>query len=136
MARHSVVRSERGVSLMEVMLALAILSAVLIALGALMYQVAQHTADSAAVGYRSAAITSAASWAERLPWDSIDYAVGCQNDSTGQLIYVRCMSVQSVGSGHKSITLVVSPTGRLVVAPDTVTVERRRALSLSPFKVN
>ncbi|MBE0591518.1 MAG: prepilin-type N-terminal cleavage/methylation domain-containing protein [Gemmatimonadales bacterium] len=136
MARHPLVRSERGVSLMEVMFALAILSAVLIALGSLMYQVAQQTVDSAAVGYRSAAVTSAASWAERLPWDSIDSAVGCQNDSTGQLVYVRCMSVQSLASGHKSITLVVSPTGRLVVAPDTVTVERRRALSLSPFKVN
>lgn len=136
MARYSGVRSERGVSLVEVMIALAILSAVLIALGSLMYQVARHNTDSAAVGYRSAAVTSAASWAERIPWDSIDGAIGCQNDTTGQLIYVRCLSVQSLSAGHKSITVVVSPTGRLVVAPDTVTVERRRTLSLSPFKVN
>ena len=136
MARHADIRSERGVSLMEVMFALAILSAVLIALGSLMFQVAQHTADSAAVGYRSAAVTSAASWAERLPWDSIDGAIGCQSDTTGQLVYVRCLSVQSVSAGHKSITIVVSPTGRLVAAPDTITVERRRTLSLSPFKVN
>lgn len=136
MARHPEIRSERGVSLLEVMFALAILSAVLIALGSLMYQVAQRTMDSAAAGYRSAAVTSAASWAERLPWDSIDLAVGCRNDSTGQLVYVQCTSVQTVAAGHKSISIVVSPTGRLVVAPDTVTVERRRTLSLSPFKVN
>lgn len=136
MARYPGVRSERGVSLVEVMIALAILSAVLIALGSLMYQVARHTADSAAVGYRSAAVTSAASWAERLPWDSIDGAIGCQNDTTGQLIYVRCLSVQSLSAGHKSVTIVVSPTGRLMATPDTVTVERRRKLSLSPFKVN
>jgi len=136
MARYPGVRSERGVSLVEVMIALAILSAVLIALGSLMYQVARHTADSAAVGYRSAAVTSAASWAERLPWDSIDGAIGCQNDTTGQLIYVRCLSVQSLSAGHKSVTIVVSPTGRLMASPDTVVVERRRTLSLSPFKVN
>lgn len=136
MARYPGIRSERGVSLIEVMIALAILSAVLIALGSLMYQIARHTADSAAVGYRSAAVTSVASWAEQIPWDSIDGAVGCQNDSSGQLVYVRCASVQAMSSGHKSIMVVVSPTGRLTAAPDTVVVERRRKLSLSPFKVN
>jgi prepilin-type N-terminal cleavage/methylation domain-containing protein len=129
-------RSEAGFSLAEVMLALAILSVVLIALGTLMFQVAQHAEDSAAVGYRSAAAASAASWVQGLPWDSIDGAVGCRTDSTGQLVYVRCTSVQVLPSQHKRVTIVINPTGRLVARPETVTVERRPSLTLSPFRVN
>jgi len=127
---------EGGFSLAEVMIAVGILSVVLIALGSLMFQVAQHAENSAAVGYRSAAAASAASWAHGLPWDSIDGAVGCRADSTGQLVYVRCVSVQALPSQHKRVTIVISPTGRLVARPETVTVERRPMLSLSPFRVN
>jgi prepilin-type N-terminal cleavage/methylation domain-containing protein len=136
MRSHPRVRSERGFSLAEVMLAVAIMSVVLIALGRLMFQVARHAEDSAAVGYRSAALTSAASWAEGLPWDSIDGAVGCRTDSTGQLVYVRCISVESSPSQHKRLTIVINPTGGLSAMPDTVTVERRPSTSLSPFRVN
>ena len=118
------------------MLALAILSVVLIALGTLMFRVAQHAEDSAAVGYRSAAAASAASWVQGLPWDSIDGAVGCRTDSTGQLVYVRCTSVQVLPSQHKQVTVVISPTGRLVARPETVTVQRRPSVTLSPFRVN
>lgn len=129
-------RSERGVSLIEVMLALGILSGVLIALGGLMFQLARHSRQSGAVGYRSAAVTSAASWAGGVPWDSIGGMIGCETDSVGQMVYTRCTSVESPTPRSRRITVVISPTGPLVAAPDTVVVERSRPRSLSPFNVN
>ena len=91
-------RSEAGVSLIEIMIALTLLTTVLVALGGLMFQAARHTRQSAAVAYRSAASTSAAAWVQALPWDSIAGAVGCTSDSSGALAYDRCVSVQNVST--------------------------------------
>ena len=123
-------------SLIEVMVALGILSVVLISLGGLMFQVARHTQRSAAVAYRSAAVTSAGSWAEGLAWDSIDGATGCAQDTTGLLVYTRCVSVQSPSGRLKEIQVVVSPSGLLPIAPETVVVFRGKPKTASPFNVN
>jgi type II secretory pathway pseudopilin PulG len=129
-------RQESGISLIEILVALGILSAVLIALGGLMFQVARHTRTSAAVGYRSAAVTSAASWANGLAWDSIDGSVGCAADSSGLLAYTKCASVQTLTPRAKEISIVISPTGLLVLAPETVVVYRTKPRGASPFNVN
>lgn len=129
-------RFERGVSLVEVMLALGILSGVLIALGGLMFQLARQSRQSGAVGYRSAAVTSAASWAGAVPWDSITGMIGCRTDSVGPMVYTRCTSVYRPTPRTRRIVIVIRPTGPLAAAPDTVVVERSRPRSLSPFNVN
>jgi len=129
-------RSQSGLSLIEILVALGILSAVLIALGGLMFQVARHTRRAAAVGYRSAAATSAATWAQTISWDSVDASVGCRQDTTGLLEYTRCIAVQQATSTVKEIEVVISPNGRLVVSPETVLVYRTKPKSASPFKAH
>ncbi len=123
-------------SLIEVMLALGIMSVVLLSLGGLMFQVARHTQRSAAVGYRSAAMTSAGAWAQGLAWDSIDGSTGCRQDTTGLLVYTRCVTVQNPSGRLKEIEVVVSPTGLLVISPETVVVHRTKPKTISPFNVN
>ena len=115
---------------------MGILSGVLIALGGLMFQVARHNRQSAAAGYRSAAVMTAASWASGMSWDSIDGAVGCQSDTIGPMVYARCTSVQTSTPRSKQITIVVSPTGALVAQPETVVVQRAKPRSPSPFNAN
>jgi hypothetical protein len=126
-------QSQSGLSLIEVLVSLGILSAVLIALGGLMFQVARHTRQSAVTGYRSAAVTSAVSWASGLKWDSIDAAIGCTSDSSGLMAYTRCLTVTNPTSRTKEITVVVSPIGALVARPETVMVHRSKARLVSPF---
>lgn len=123
-------------SLIEVLVALAIMSVVLISLGGLMFQVARHTQRSAAVGYRSAAVTSAGTWAQGLPWDSIDGSTGCSQDTSGLLVYTRCTSVLSPSGRLKEIEVVVTPSGLLAIAPETVVVYRTKPKTVSPFNVN
>jgi hypothetical protein len=123
-------------SLIEVLVALGIMSVVLISLGALMFQVARHTQRAAAVGYRSAAVTSAGSWAQGLAWDSIDGATGCSQDTSGLLAYTRCTSVQNPSGRLKEIEVVVTPSGLLAIAPETVVVYRTKPKNASPFSVN
>lgn len=124
---------EQGVTLVEVIIALGILSLVLLALAGLMFDVSLGTRRSAALSYRSAAAQMAQGWIAALPWDSIPSSVGCTADTTGRLVYTRCVSVQSPSSKLRRVTVVITPTGALTAPPETVVVDRAKPLPLSPF---
>jgi hypothetical protein len=130
--------AERGVGLVEIVLALTILSVGLLALGGLMYQISRETRWSMAVAYRSAAAQSAASWAEALPWDSLHVPpggpVGCMTDTTGQLIYNRCTALTNVSTKHRRLSIAITPIGRLTAPPDTVVIDRNKPSQVSPFR--
>ena len=126
--------NNRGLSLIEVVVAITILSIVVMALGALMFQVARHTRASAGVAYRAAASESAASWLHGLPWDSIPGAVGCTDSlTTGLFEYTRCVDLLTNTPRHRLARITISPTGVLQPSPDTIAVERTKTRSASPF---
>ena len=133
---HNDSSDEKGLSLLEVVVAITILSVVVLALGVLMFQIAGHTRASAGVAYRSAASESAASWLHGLPWDSIPSSVGCTDSlATGLLEYTRCVDLVTNTPRYRLARITISPTGALqpTVRPDTITVERTRTRSESPF---
>ncbi len=135
--KSGLLRKERGVSLVEIMIALSILSIVLLALGALMFQIARYTRQSAGVVYRSAAMESAAAWVQGMAWDSIPGSVGCADSlTTGLLVYSRCVELVTDTPQYRLTRVIISPTGNLLPRPDTVAVERTKARSPSPFTVN
>jgi Tfp pilus assembly protein PilV len=131
--RGGLLSGEAGISLIEIVMALSILTVVLVSLGGVMFQVARYTQHSADATNRSAAIASTVAWAQALPWDSIYGAAGCATDTTGTVSYVRCTTIQTVSSQLRTIDVVVTPaTGRA----DTVEVRRCKSrLPYSPLKV-
>ena len=116
------IRGRKGITLVEVLVALTILSIVLIALGGLMFQVGRQTRLSAATTYRSAAMQRAAAWIEGLPWDSSTSAIigGCTADSSGLMSYDRCTTVV--------------PNGIFTALPETLVVYRNKARPASPLQ--
>ncbi|MFQ5703264.1 MAG: prepilin-type N-terminal cleavage/methylation domain-containing protein [Gemmatimonadales bacterium] len=135
--RRTRLGSAKGVSLIEVMLALSILSVVLLAMDGLMFQVARYTRQAAAISYRSAAMESAAAWVHGLPWDSIPSSVGCTDSLyTGSLQYTRCLELVTDTPRYRMTRVIVSPTGALQSSADTVSVERTKTRSPSPFSLN
>lgn len=128
---------ERGVSLIEIMLALTLLSVVLMSLAGLMYQVARRTTQSAQVAFRSAALMNAAGWAQAIPWDSIPGLVGWgPADTIGQLAFRRYMNYATSGS-WRTMTIVINPEGLSagLVRAETLTVVRAKPVSTAPLKV-
>ena len=113
---------------------MTILSVVLVALGGLMFQVAEHTRSSAAATYRAAAAQKGAARIQALPWDDIVGAAGCTSDSSGLMAYDRCISVMDSTDTIKRVTLVISPTGALIARPETVMVYRNKGRAPSPFR--
>ena len=131
---HRAAPNNRGLSLIEVVVAITILSVVVMALGALMFQIARHTRASAGVAYRSAASESAASWLHGLPWDSLPGAVGCTDSlTTGLFEYTRCVDLLANTPRYRLARITISPTGVLQPSPDTISVERTKTRSASPF---
>jgi hypothetical protein len=130
---------ELGVGLVEIMLALTILSVVLMSLGGLMFQVARATRVSGQVAFRAAAVQSAAGWAQSIPWDSIPTQVGWSpNDTIGQLVFQRYLNYADFPT-YRVLTVVIRPEPSVVssasVRPDTVTVVRARPRSTAPLKI-
>ena len=125
----------RGVSLLEVVVALAILSVVLLSLSGIVWQMGRHSRISGAVGARSAALESAVSLAQAVRWDSLLAMVGCSADSSGQLAYTRCFEVTTLSPSLKEVRVIVTPTGATAVIPETLTVQRTRPRSRSPLNV-
>ena len=124
--------NRNGFSLVEVVIALTIMSVVLLALGGLMFQVAQHTRTSAATTYRTAAAQKITAHIQTLPWNNIDGASGCTADSSGLMAYNRCISVTTTSANTKAVTVVISPTGLFTALPDTLLVVRSKS-RVSPF---
>lgn len=122
-----------GVSLIEIMLALTILTTALLAIGGIMFQVARHAEQSAVAGYRSAAATSAAAWVQGLPWDSLDTMASCTSHTIGVFEYDRCLTVLTLSSKLKRATVAIQSTGRLTIRPDTVVVDRNKPRLTSPL---
>jgi prepilin-type N-terminal cleavage/methylation domain-containing protein len=126
-------RDARGVSLMEVVVALTLLSVVLLALTGIMWEMGRHTRMASLVSARGAALASAASLAESVRWDSLDALVGCAADSSGAFTYTRCFDVTPVG-GTRQVRAIVVPAGG-ALPPDTLTVSRVRPRSQSPLYI-
>lgn len=126
---------QRGVSIIEVVVAIAILSTVLVSLGGLMFQVASQTRRSAMVTHRSAAVLSSGAWVHSMRWDSIPNAVGCVTDTTGSFTYNRCLSYTISPSQLRRVQVVIAPIGAYTTRPETLVVERARPRSASTLNV-
>lgn len=127
-------RDARGGSLMEVVVALTLLSVVLLALTGIMWEMGRHTRMASLVSARGAALASAASLAEAVRWDSLDALAGCAADSSGAFTYTRCFEVTAPVGGTRQVRAIVVPAGGALPA-DTLTVSRVRPRSQSPLYI-
>lgn len=134
MARR-LLRNTRGISLLEVIVALTILSTVLVSLSGIMWQMGRRTQLSGTAAFRTAAVEGGAATALSVPWDSIGAIVGCAGDTSGTLTYTRCFSVTDVSDGLKQIRVVIAPTNALTLRPETLAVYRTQPLLPNPLHV-
>jgi hypothetical protein len=123
-------------SLVEVVIALTILTTVLMSLGALMASVARHARRATAATYVTAAATTASAWAQALPWDSLDGSLPCITDTIGVFTYDRCTTLQDSTTRLTRVIMVIVPTGPVTAPAETVVVDRYRLRDPSPFNAN
>jgi hypothetical protein len=134
-AARSRLRNRRGISLLEVVVALGILSVVLMSLSGIMWQMGRQSRISGAAAARTAAAESWASLAHAARWDSLTTLVGCAADTTAGLAYTRCYEVSSLSSALREVRVIIAPAAGISLTPETLLVQRTRPRQPSPFNL-
>jgi Tfp pilus assembly protein PilV len=116
----------RGLSILEVIIAISILAAVLISLSGIMYSTTKQAKASVNATNRAAALLTSSSLAQGLPYDTIPvYATGCSAKTAGSFTYDLCFTYQDTAN-FRRVKVIVVPTGTGAGAPETLYVDRAK----------
>ncbi len=120
-----------GFSLVEVVVAMVMLSVVISSLAMLTTVTAQRSIGLANETARQAYALQETNRYTAMAYDSLAGKVGCDTAITGNLSYLRCMSLTS-GSRYKEVTVVVTPL-RTGTYADTVVFRRVTSTTTNPL---
>lgn len=122
-----------GFSLVEIVVAMMLLSVTLLALAALMTQVAAQGRTTEIVAQRNAALIQQVNYFTALSYDALDPALaGCEAVDSGMMPYERCVEITQVGT-TRTVKIRVTPNNQ-AYRPDSAIFERT-ALPVNPFNV-
>ena len=127
------VGNRRGAALVEVMVALSVLVLGLSGVAGMTVSAGKRAATLTGVGGRIAVQTQVVDQIMVLPYSQLASKAGCTSVATMPYPHTRCTTVTDVTSDRRQITIVFTPTSRLLRA-DTLVVERSNASSGSPFR--
>jgi prepilin-type N-terminal cleavage/methylation domain-containing protein len=127
-------RPRDGFTLVEVVVAMVLLSVTLLALAALMVQVGQRGREVGTGAHRNAAMTEQINYYAALPYDSLlTRQGGCTTVAEGSLEYVRCVSI-TAGANGRTVQVALTPTDTRLRG-DTVTFVRTKPPVGNPFNL-
>ena len=122
-----------GFSLVEIVVAMMLLSVTLLALAALMTQVAQQGRASEVTAQRNAVLIQQVNYFTALSFDALDPALaGCTVVDDVPMPYERCVSI-TAGTSARTVKIKVTPTNS-AYRPDSAMFERT-APPVNPFNI-
>ncbi len=124
---------ELGFTLIEIMIAMTLLSITLVSLAAWTYHVARRSVNSAAVAYRTAALTEQVGRLTVLPFanlDDEDTGVDCPEITEPPFPHTRCITVTKVSDGERKVLVKIIPYNAQF-RPESLLFERTRPVN--PF---
>jgi len=125
--------NRRGAALVEVMIALTVMVLGLTGVAGMTVSAGKRASTLTGVGGRTAVQTQVVDQLMVLPYAQLSSKAGCTSVATMPYPHTRCTTVTDVTSDRRQITVVFTPTSRLLRA-DTVVFERSNASSGSPFR--
>lgn len=123
MADQRVLQNRSGFTLVEIVMAMMILSIILVSLAGLSFRTARQAMDNVGLDQRQATLMQEVNRLASVPHTSLSSQVGCRSVTTGTFPYERCVSTSTVTANVTRVTIVVTPA-RAQWAPDTVFVDR------------
>ncbi len=125
---------ELGFTLIEIVIAMTLLSITLVSLAAWTYHVARRSVNSAAVAYRTAALTEQVGRLTVLPFadlDAEDTGVSCPKITNPPFPHERCITVTTVSATVRGVLVVITPDNTQF-RPESLRFERTRS-AVNPF---
>ncbi len=122
-----------GFSLVEIVVAMLLLSITLLALAGLMTQVAAQGRATEITAQRNAALVQSVNYYTALSYTALDPALaGCETIDAGMMPYERCVDITEAGT-TRTVKIKITPTNQ-AYRPDSAIFERT-ALPVNPFNV-
>ena len=127
-------RARRGVSMIEVVVAMTLFAVVMTGVAAMTTQVARSAQFSAIATQRSAALALGVNQLEALPYDSLPGRQGCRNISSATFPRRECVTLTNIAPRVKQVQFTLTPTNT-ALRPDTVTFQRGRPTPRNPVNL-
>ena len=131
-AKHA--SNESGFSLIEVVLAMTLMSVALLSMAGLTFQVTRRAVESQGVVRTT---TAAAEQVNRLtlaPFEELANEAGC-TEVGGDFPHTRCVTVVTVSANKKNVQVILTPA-HAFFAPDTVEFDRGQGAKGNPFSTD
>ena len=117
-------RARRGVSVLEILVALTLFGAVAVAMGGLSLVVARRADANDVFTKRTATLQQQMNWLQALPYDSIVKKEGRMEVTDGPFPHTREVTVEQNGSRTR-VTVKITPT-RAPGSVETISFDRAR----------
>jgi prepilin-type N-terminal cleavage/methylation domain-containing protein len=115
-----------GFTLVEIVVAMVILSVVMVTLAGLTFQTARRALTSQGVDQRQAVLQQQANMMAAVPYDSLGNFTGCTSVTT-PFAYTRCVTMTTPSANVRRMTVIVTPTMSSRWAPDTLRIDKAKA---------
>jgi prepilin-type N-terminal cleavage/methylation domain-containing protein len=114
-----------GFTLVEIVVAMMILSVVMVTLAGLTFQTARRALSSQGIDQRQAVLQQQANMMAAVPYDSLANFTGCTTVTT-PFAYTRCVTMTTPVANVRRMTVIVTPTMGSTWAPDTIQIEKAK----------
>ena len=126
--------ARRGITLIEVVVALTMFAIVTVTVASFTAQVASGSRVNAVSTVRAGALAAQVNRLEVLPFDTLPTRVGCTSVSSGLLPRTECVDVRDVAVGRREVTFILRPNNS-ALRPDTVIFERSKPQAYHPLNL-
>ena len=124
----------RGITLIEVVIALTMFAIVTTSVASMTAHVAKGSRFNGIATVRAGALAAQVNRLEVLPYDTLPSRQGCTSVSTGLLPRSECITVQDVVVGRRLVTFILRPNNT-ALRPDTVIFERTKPKAYHPLNL-
>ncbi|HXY68716.1 MAG TPA: prepilin-type N-terminal cleavage/methylation domain-containing protein [Gemmatimonadales bacterium] len=130
---HHPLRSARGFTLVEIMMAVVIFSVVILSLVGLSYRVAKYSTRATDQALGMSALLAKVDRAATIPFDSLPTLVGCDTTQSGLYRVWGCTAVTILSPRLDSVQIIVTST-LPAARPDTVNMQRGKERRPVPLR--
>lgn len=120
-------RPTGGFSLVEVLVSMTILSVASLAMGSLLVRATRAAGATSSSAHQTAAMSGAIARLDVLPFASLTAGTTCVTVTAAEFPHTECTTINNVSSKVKLITVVVTPSGNVLMQP--ITTSFRRTIS-------
>jgi len=117
-------RKTDGFTLIEILVSITILAVGILFLGNMLVRSARTAEAASAVSYQVAIMAAEASRLDAVPFAQLAAGTVCDTVITLPLPRIRCNTVTDINPKLKQVKIIVTPTGNMPLAVDSVMFER------------